>query len=106
MQRMGPQDLGNAQPFLSPFFDFDSIGQSIQALPQWDQRPIADAIVPQTLALPDIDQGPSDNKEERQWDQTPRYWSDTALGQWAIEANRWDGIDPIPPDEEPVFYAD
>ena len=28
------------------------------------------------------------------------------LGQWAIEAIRWDGVDPIPPDEEPVFYAD
>jgi len=32
--------------------------------------------------------------------------SDTPLEQWAIEANRWDGIDPIPQEDEPVFYAD
>ena len=73
---------------------------------QWDQRPNADATVPQTLDGPDIDQRLPDDREERQWDQTPPYWSDTPLGQWAIETNRWDGIDPIPPDEEPVFYAD
>ncbi|MGK0240065.1 MAG: hypothetical protein ACI92G_003549 [Candidatus Pelagisphaera sp.] len=41
-----------------------------------------------------------------EWDQTPPYCSDIPLGQWATEANRWDGVDPIPPDEEPVFYAD
>jgi hypothetical protein len=62
--------------------------------------------VPQTRTSPDIDQSHSDDREERQWDQTPRYWSDTPLGQWAIEANRWDGVDPIPPDGETVFYAD
>jgi len=73
---------------------------------QWDQRPIGEPIVPQTLAGPDTDQSPSDDREERQWDQTPPHWSDTPLGEWAIEANRWDGVDPIPPDDEPVYNAD
>ncbi|MBT5168920.1 MAG: hypothetical protein HN763_12935 [Opitutales bacterium] len=74
--------------------------------PAIGRRPTGDATVPQTLAGPDIAQGPSVHSEERQWDQTPRYWNDTPLGHWAIEADRWDGVDPIPPDEEPVFYAD
>ena len=47
---------------------------------------------------PNIDQRLPHDREERQWDQTPPYWLDTPLGQWAIEANRWDGIDPIPPE--------
>ncbi len=67
---------------------------------------MGDPTVPQTLADPDIAQGPSVHSEERQWDQTPPCWSDTPLGQCAIEVNRWDGVDPIPPDDEPVFYAD
>jgi hypothetical protein len=37
------------------------------------------------------------------WSFKIRY---TPLGEWAIEANRWDGVDPIPPDEEPVYNAD
>ncbi len=77
--------------------------------PQWeedqsDQRPDAYATLPQMRADPDIDQSTAEN--EQQWDQAPESWSDTPLGQWAIEANRWDGIDPIPQEDEPVFYAD
>jgi len=77
--------------------------------PQWeeihcDQTLIADATVPQTQAKLEIDQ--SIAEDEQQWDQTPHCWSDTPLGQWAIEANNWDGIDPIPHDDEPVFYTD
>ncbi|MDG2254672.1 MAG: hypothetical protein P8L49_06905 [Opitutaceae bacterium] len=68
---------------------------------QWDQRLIGDPTVPQTLTSPGIDQSPSNDRDQRQWDQTPSYWIDTPLGQWAIEANRWDGTDSIPPDEEP-----
>jgi len=69
-----------------------------------ERKPIADATVPQMLAGPDIDQSPSNDRKERKRDQTPRYWSDTPLRQWAIEAKRWDGVDPIPSDEEPVFH--
>jgi len=77
--------------------------------PQWEedqsaQRPDAYATLPQMRADPDIDQSTAEN--EQQWDQAPESWSDTPLGQWAIEANRWDGIDPIPQEDEPVFYAD
>jgi hypothetical protein len=84
--------------------DFDQRPPPQWGESQWDQRPIADATVPQTLAELEIDQ--SATEDEQQWDQTSPFWSDTPLGQWAIEANRWDGADPIPPDEEPVFYAD
>ena len=99
------QDLDESQETSFPD-DFDQRPPPQWEEDQWDQRPSGDPSAPQTLAGPNIDQGPSDDREERQWDQTPRYWSDTPLGQWAIEANRWDGVDPIPPDEEPVFYAD
>jgi hypothetical protein len=30
----------------------------------------------------------------------------TPLAQWAIDANTLDGIDPIPPEVEPIFYID
>jgi len=99
------QDLDESQE-TSFQDDFDQRPPPQWEEDQWDQRPIADATVPQTLAGPDIDRRPSEHSEERQWDQTPPYWNDTPLGQWAIEANRWDGVDPIPPDEEPVFYAE
>ena len=68
------------------------------------KRPIADATVQQTLAELEIDQSAAE--DEQQWDQTSPFWSGTPLGRWAIDANRWDGVDPIPPDEEPVFYAE
>ena len=99
------QDLDESQETSFPD-DFDQRPPPQWEEDQWDQRPIGDPIVPQTLAGPDTDQSPSDDREERQWDQTPPHWSDTPLGEWAIEANRWDGVDPIPPDEEPAFYAD
>ena len=88
------QDLDESQETSFPD-DFDQRPPPQWEESQWDQRPIADATVQQTLAGPDIDQSPSDDREERQWDQTPRYWSDTPLGQWAIEANRWDGVSQI-----------
>jgi hypothetical protein len=99
------QDLDESQETSFPD-DFDQRPPPQWEEVQWDQRPMGDPTVPQTLADPDIDQRPSEHSEERQWDQTPPCWSDTPLGQWAIEVNRWDGIDPIPPDDEPVFYAD
>jgi hypothetical protein len=99
------QDLDESQETSFPD-DFDQRPPPQWEEDHWDQRPIADATVPQTLAGPDIDQSPSDDREDRQWDQTPPHWSDTPLGEWAIEANRWDGVDPIPPDDEPVYNAD
>ena len=99
------QDLDESQETSFPD-DFDQRPPPQWEEDQWDQRPIGDPIVPQTLAGPDTDQSPSDDREERQWDQTPPHWSDTPLGEWAIEANRWDGVDPIPPDDEPVYNAD
>jgi len=62
---------------------------------QWDQRSIADATLPQALAGSEIDQ--SIYEDEHAYDQTPYYGSDTPLGQWVIQANRWDGVDPAPP---------
>ena len=68
------------------------------------KRPIAGATVQQTLAELEIDQSAAE--DEQQWDQTSLCWSDTPLGRWAIEANRWDGVDPMPQDDEPVFYEE
>jgi len=31
---------------------------------------------------------------------------ETPLAQWAKKADNWDGIDPIPAEDEPVFYTD
>ncbi|NBD37211.1 MAG: hypothetical protein GVY10_01425 [Verrucomicrobia bacterium] len=44
--------------------------------------------------------------QDSQWDPTPEQWQETQLAQWAIAANAWDGIDPVPPEDEPVFFTD
>jgi hypothetical protein len=44
--------------------------------------------------------------QDSQWDQTAEQWQDTPLTQWATAANSWDGIDTIPPEDEPVFFTD
>jgi len=97
------QDLEDSQD-TSFQDDFDQRPPPQREEEQRDQRPIADATFLQTLAELEIDQSAAEN--EQQWDQTPTSWSDTPLGRWAIEANRWDGVDPIPPDDEPVLYVD
>ena len=59
----------------------------------------------QTTIFPDeYDQRPPSDWELLQWNQTSQQWNDTPLSQWATEANTWDGINPIPPEDEPVFY--
>jgi hypothetical protein len=44
--------------------------------------------------------------EAQQWDQSEEIWQNTPLAQWADEANRWDAIALIPPDDEPIFTYD
>ena len=44
--------------------------------------------------------------QDSQWDQTVEQWQETPLAQWATVANSWEGIDPIPPEDEPVFFTD
>ena len=97
------QDLEESQDTSFPD-DFDQRPPPQWEEDQWDQRPIADATVLQTLAELEIDQSAAE--DEQQWDQTSPSWSDTPLGRWAIEANRWDSVDPIPPEDEPVLYVD
>jgi hypothetical protein len=44
--------------------------------------------------------------QDGHWDQQAEQWQDTPLALWATRANAWEGIDPIPPEDEPVFYTD
>ena len=44
--------------------------------------------------------------QDSQWDQTAEQWQETPLAQWVTVANTCDGIDPIPPEDEPVFFTD
>ena len=61
----------------------------------------------QPAAFPvEIDQRPPPQWEAQQWDQSAEIWQDTPLAQWATQQGTWDGIDPIPPEDEPVFIYD
>ena len=53
-----------------------------------------------------LDQRLPEDWQECQWDQTADQWQNTPLAQWATKTNAWDGIDPIPPEVEPVFFTD
>jgi hypothetical protein len=97
------QDLDESQETSFPD-DFDQRPPQQWKESPWDQRQDGDATDWQAPSSTDFDQ--SIAEDERQWDQTTPCWSDTPLGRWASEANRWDGVDPIPPDDEHVFYAD
>jgi len=44
--------------------------------------------------------------QDSQWDQIAELWQNTPLAQWANEGNVGDGIDPIPPEVEPVFITE
>ena len=86
---------------------------------EWNQTPLACwAENANQVDAADIDQRPPQEWEAQQWDQSAQVWQDTQLAQWA-QANRWDGaesfpqdnaswdgIDPIPPDDEPIFIHD
>jgi hypothetical protein len=64
-------------------------------------------VSPQPEESPDVfDQRLPEAWQDSQWDQTAEQWQDTPLAQWATVANPWDGIDPIPPEDEPVFFTD
>jgi hypothetical protein len=43
---------------------------------------------------------------DSQWDQTAEQWQETPLALWATVANFWDSTDPIPTENEPVFFSD
>ena len=44
--------------------------------------------------------------EAQQGDPSAKIWQDTPLAQWARQEATWDGIDPIPSKDEPVFIYD
>ena len=61
----------------------------------------------QTEFFPDeFDQRLPETWQEGEWDHTTEQWRHTPLAPWATGANTWDGIDPIPPEDEPVFFTD
>ena len=61
----------------------------------------------QTKFFPDeFDQRLPEAWQEAEWNHTAEQWQSTPLAQWAIDANTLDGIDPIPPEVEPIFYID
>jgi len=81
-----------------------------QAMPdEWNQTPLARWAenANQVDAFPnDIDQRPPPEWELQANDQSDRSWQDTPLARWATEQRSWDGIDPIPQDDDPVFIYD
>jgi len=60
----------------------------------------------QWIDVDDADQRLPVAWEAQQGDQTSDYWNETPLALWAGKTDNWDGIDFIPPEDEPVFYTD
>jgi hypothetical protein len=81
--------------------------KSLPPADDWDQTPLATwaTNANQAKTGDDIDQRLPKHWEAQQWDQSDEIWQNTPLAQWA-QNNTWDAIDPIPPDDEPVFTYD
>ena len=96
-----PDDIDQRPP---PQWDSDT-----QVTPDaWTETPLGAwaETANQWIDVDDADQRLPVAWEAQQGDQTSDYWNETPLALWAGKTDNWDGIDFIPPEDEPVFYTD